>query len=209
MTFPTPVLTVQGLTFHYPHCELFTSMSFHILPGITLVRGGDGRGKSTLLRLMAVDVPAQSGELRLQGVALSEQPQAYQAHVFWADPRTTRFDQVTAEAYFAGLRPRYPQWDDALRAQLVAGLALEPHEDKPLYMLSTGSRRKVWLAAALASGAPLTLLDDPFAALDKPSIQFAIRTLAQLGAHPTRAIVLATFDAPPGLPLVGLIELGD
>ena len=35
--------------------------------------------------------------------------------------------------------------------------------------LSAGTRRKVWLAGAFASGAAVTLLDEPFAALDLPT----------------------------------------
>ncbi len=43
---------------------------------------------------------------------------------------------------------------------------------KPFHALSTGTRRKVCMAAALASGAPLTLIDDPIAGLDKPSVTY-------------------------------------
>jgi hypothetical protein len=35
---------------------------------------------------------------------------------------------------------------------MVEGFALTPHLDKPVHMLSTGSKRKVWFGAALASG---------------------------------------------------------
>jgi hypothetical protein len=56
--------------------------------------------------------------------------------------------------------------------------------DKKLFMLSTGSKRKVWLAAGFASGADLLLLDEPFAALDAPSIAFVKELLQDISAHP-------------------------
>ena len=75
-------------------------------------------------------------------------------------------------------------------------------------MLSTGSRRKVWLAAAFASGAGLTLLDQPFAALDKASMGVINELLQKAAGHPERAWVVADYVAPPGVPLAGQAELG-
>jgi energy-coupling factor transporter ATP-binding protein EcfA2 len=74
-------------------------------------------------------------------------------------------------------------------------------------MLSTGSKRKVWLAAALASGAAVTLLDEPFAALDQASINFVLELLADATEHPTRAWVMADYTAPEGVPLAAIIDL--
>jgi energy-coupling factor transporter ATP-binding protein EcfA2 len=97
-------------------------------------------------------------------------------------------------------------------AEVTDGLSLAEHLAKPLYMLSTGSKRKVWLAAAFAAGATLTLLDDPFAALDKPSIRFVQQRLA-LWAAPdqasARACVLALYELPADVALAQVITLGD
>ena len=98
----------------------------------------------------------------------------YQSQLFWVDARTQAFDQVTAADYWRGVQASHANFDARALSDLIEGLSLAEHQDKPLYMLSTGSRRKVWLAAAFASNAPVTLLDDPFAALDNPSIQFVL-----------------------------------
>jgi len=76
-----------------------------------------------------------------------------------------------------------------------------------MYMLSTGSKRKVWLAAALASGRALTLLDEPAGALDGASVRFLWRSLAELAERPDRAIVVASAERIDSVPLVGLMEL--
>jgi energy-coupling factor transporter ATP-binding protein EcfA2 len=94
-------------------------------------------------------------------------------------------------------------------ATCVDGLALAPELNKQLFMLSTGSKRKVWLAAAFASGAALTLLDMPFAALDKASIRFVLALLEDAAADPARAFVVADYAAPAGVSLAGVIDLGD
>jgi ABC-type nitrate/sulfonate/bicarbonate transport system ATPase subunit len=79
---------------------------------------------------------------------------------------------------------------------------------KQLFMLSTGSKRKVWLTAAFASGAALLLLDEPFAALDAPSIAFVKEQLQGISAHAGRAAVIADYAAPGGVLLAGVIDSG-
>ena len=206
------VLQAQGLCFQYPHRPLFTGLSVSIQAGVTLVRGGDGTGKSTLLQLLAGVLPAQAGVLQIKGVNLFDAPQAYRQQVFWVDPRATDHEQITALQYFDGLRQRYPGFPGVGAPQLdelITGLSLAPHVDKPLYMLSTGSKRKVWLAAAFAAGATVTLLDDPFAALDKPSVAFVLQQLSIAASQPARACVVAHYEALAGVPVAQVIDLGD
>jgi ABC-type multidrug transport system ATPase subunit len=176
---------------------------------VTLVRGGDGRGKSTLLRLLAGALPADAGDLQLNGVSLKAQPEAYRRQLFWVEPRSTGADQLTPLQYFESLRAHYPAFDAGLVKELAEGLGLAPHLRKQLFMLSTGSKRKVWLAAAFASGAQLLLLDEPFAALDAPSTAFIKQLLQGSPAHPGRAVLIADYEAPGHVALAGVVDLGD
>jgi heme exporter protein A len=203
------VLQVDGLCLRYAQRVLFDQFSAKISPGVTLVQGGDGRGKTSLLRVLAGAVQGHAGSLQVNGVSLSEQPQAYRQQVFWADPSATEWEQTTALDYFKSLVLCYAHWDEPLLGELVAGLSLTPHVEKPMYMLSTGSKRKVWLAAAFASGAAVTLLDEPFAALDKASIGVVLELLQDAADHPARAWVVADYEAPAQVPLVAVIALGD
>ncbi|MEB0012169.1 ATP-binding cassette domain-containing protein [Glaciimonas sp. Gout2] len=173
------------------------------------MRGGEGSGKTTLLRLLAGELPAAKGDLEINGVKLVDQPAAYRRQVFWIDMRSDAFDQMTPVAYFASLHALYPGFDQVLLADLIDGLSLAPHLEKNLYMLSTGSKRKVWLAAAFAAGAAVTLLDDPFAALDKGSIGFVMRFLDGVANHSSRAWVLSHYEAPCTAPLAAIIDLGE
>lgn len=203
------VLQVAGLRFHYPGRALFANWSVSIFPGVTLVRGGDGCGKTTLLRLLAGQLPPDAGQLQINGIRLTDQAQVYRQQVFWAEPRSDAFDQVTPLDYFERQRSRYAGFDGGVLGKCVDGLTLAPQMNKPLYMLSTGSKRKVWLAAAFASGAAVTLLDQPFAALDKTSIDFVLDLLRHTVDHPDRAWVIADYEAPAGMRLAGVIDLGD
>ncbi|WP_296485997.1 ATP-binding cassette domain-containing protein [Rhodoferax sp.] len=116
------MLQVEGLCFGYPQRALFTDWSARIPPGVSLVRGGDGSGKTTLLRLLAGALPNQGGQLRLNGASLRAQPGAYRQQVFWADPRSDAFEQITPADYLKSLRPLYPGLDELRWGELIKGL---------------------------------------------------------------------------------------
>ena len=204
----TATLEASALTFSYPDKNLFSNFTARFPPGTTLLRGGDGRGKSTLLRLLAGTLPAQSGQLQINGIDLQTQPAKYKANLFFAEPRSDTFDALTALDYFQLQRSVYLGFDDAMIAQMTAGLGLDAHLHKQLFMLSTGSKRKVFLAAAIAASAAVTLLDEPFAALDAASIACLLHWLTNLAPAP-RIWVIADYAAPVDLLLVQTIDLGD
>jgi len=207
---PPALLQVAGLGFAYPQQVLFEAFGAQIPGGVTLLLGSDGSGKTTLLRLLAGDLPASAGSLQLQGTSAQDQPLAYRSQVFWQESACQAFDALTALEYFEQLRQRYPTFLPAQAPQLQAlldGLSLTEHLAKPLYMLSTGGKRKVWLAAAFAAGAKLTLIDEPFAALDKPSIRFVQQQLAQASQQRERACVVAHYESLDDVPLALVIDL--
>jgi ABC-type multidrug transport system ATPase subunit len=205
----TPVAQARSLRWAPAGAAVLDLPALQIPPGVSWVGGGEGRGKSSLLRCLAGDLVLPGSHLQIGSTALAAAPADYRAQVAWIDPRTTAHDQVRGQDFLVRTAARYPGWDAALLADLSEALDLTPHLEKPLYMLSTGSKRKVWLAAVLASGATLTLLDEPFAALDKRSISCVLDLLNEAATHTTRAWVVADYEAPTGVPLAQHIDLGD
>jgi ABC-type multidrug transport system ATPase subunit len=203
------VLQISKLSLAYPGCVVVRDFSAQPANGLVLVRGGGGRGKTTLACVLAGELAPDAGHLQLGGVRLHEQPVAYRLQVFWADPRSAAQDALTCRDYLAAVQLRYPAFDADRMSRAIEGLSLTPHLDKNIFMLSTGSKRKLYLAAAFASGAALTLLDTPFAALDKVSIRFALTLLAEAAQDNTRLWVLADYAQPEGMALPVLIDLGD
>jgi len=126
-----------------------------------------------------VNCAPQSGSLTLNSdsTTLTPAAKAWAAEVAWCDLRGPAHDPLYPADCFARLQQQHPRFDSTVLARMIEGLDLAPHLDKALYMLSTGTRRKVALAGVLASGATLMLLDDPFAALDKGSIDFLLEHL--------------------------------
>lgn len=199
---------IQNLTFGYGTEPLFQDWSAHIPTGVVLLRCDESRGKTSLLRLFAGVLTPQAGQLSLDGITLEDTPEQYRASVFYIDPTTESFDQTTVKDFFGLCKEKYPAFDEDLLRALIEGLSLTPHLDKPLYMLSAGSKRKVWIAAALASKARLALIDDLTAALDRASIDFLSQQLARLAGNTAdRTLIVAHYDTLASVPFTHVIDL--
>jgi ABC-type transport system involved in cytochrome c biogenesis ATPase subunit len=194
------LLQAHDLGFAHPGHTLFAGLCFAVRPGLTLLRGGDGRGKTTLLRLIAGELAPTTGRI-----------ERHAEPVFLEVPADAAHDAVPVRDWLAQRQQRFGGWRADIAADLVEGFGLAEHIDKPMYMLSTGSRRKAGLVAAAASQAPLTLVDMPYAALDAPSSRLLSRLLADAAAQTTRAWVIADHEQPAALAglRLSVIDLGD
>lgn len=206
------VLRVQGLRFGFPGHQLFAHWGADFPAGLSLVLGGDGAGKTSLLRLLAGAVNPQAGRLVLHGVDAMQRSNDYRAQVFWRDPRAPWPDMLTPQDWVDTIAPDQMAWSFQDWNTHVEGFGLAPHLRKTMDQLSSGSQRKVLLAAALASGAALTLIDEPVAALDKASISYLFQALKQEAmaprvSGPGRALVLAHYELLQELPLRNVVTL--
>jgi ABC-type transport system involved in cytochrome c biogenesis ATPase subunit len=153
--------------------------------GLVAVTGDEGAGKTRLLRRLG------------EGAA-----------ALWLDLSLPGQDDQTPQQVWEALRLRCPLWDMQLQQDLIEALDLRHHLGKKLSMLSTGSRRKVALVGLLASGATVTCLDQPFAALDASSARVIRDFLADMAEHSTRTWVVADYVADARLPWRRHIALG-
>jgi len=193
------LLRLESLGFAHPGAPtpVFQALSAELPGGIALVCGDEGRGKSTLLRLLAGQLQAAHGRMLWQGQPLAA------SQVAFFDAQEAAWQPQVVQQILDGLLPRPP----ADLPGLLEGLGLGPHLGKPLYQLSTGSRRKVFLAAALSAGAPLTLLDQPFMALDGPSILALSAQFSRWQGQTQRLLLIADYLPPEGLALSATLDL--
>lgn len=194
------LVRARSIGFAHPGAPLFDGLSFELRPGLAWVIGGDGRGKTTLLRLVCGALAPTSGTLWRADATVHD-----------ADPTDPRADAVPACDWLLARRRAAPAWDAARADALAAAFALAPHLDKALFRLSTGTRRKLGLVAAFAGGARVVPLDMPFAGLDARSRAALRGELEAAAADPRRAFVVADHAVPEGLERLDAptIDLGD
>lgn len=203
------VFQAHALHFAHPASPpLFAGRSIDLPPGLVRLEGEPGGGKTTLLRLLAGDLPCR-GEFWLRGQRLAPASAEWRRQVHGLDPRDARWDDLTPAGLRAAWQAVHPQLDEAAWARHVAGFSLEPHAAKPLYMLSTGSRRKAALAVALSAGCAVTLLDEPTAGLDRPSVAWLAQALTELSrASPRQTWLLAAaYGLEDALPWAATVTL--
>lgn len=189
------VLQTRGLAGGPGLPPLFAGLDMNIPSGLTAVTGDEGMGKTSLLRLLAGDLPLQAGS----------RPDV---DALWLNLALPEHDEATPEQVWAELQKQCPKWNAGLQDDLTQALSLQVHLGKKLFMLSTGSRRKVGLVALLACGATLTCLDQPYVSLDQVSIQVVRDFLNDMADHPTRAWLVADYEADPEVDWASAIALG-
>lgn len=148
------MIQVENVTLRYGQRTVLDRFSL-VLPetGITILRGPSGCGKTTLLRLLAGLEQPEEGSI--SGVAPGET-----AFLFQED---RLFPWRTARQQLTDVLPRQRrgEWQ-----RWLALTELEGEGERYPAQLSGGMAQRAAIARALAAGAPVLLLDEPFSALD-------------------------------------------
>lgn len=187
-------LHVDTLSFSYPARHVFTQWSARFEPGLTWLRGGNGSGKSTLLKLLAGALPPLTGRLSVDGIDAAADPLGYRREVFWCGPGAIAFDHLRPAEFFAFMQSLYPRWNGAAAMAQADAFGLAPFFGQRLAALSTGTQRKVWIAAALAAGTRVLLLDEPLNALDSASLAHLHAGLQAVASTRHQVLVVASHE---------------
>ncbi|MDP1649910.1 MAG: cytochrome c biogenesis heme-transporting ATPase CcmA [Rubrivivax sp.] len=177
---------------------LFEHLEMALEPGaVVWLRGRNGRGKTSLLRLLAGLATPMAGEVRVGGVPQRQAAAAGRRSLVYIGHQNALKDDLTAlEALRFLARTRGDRPDDETLAQALQRLGVRGSRHAPVRTLSQGQRRRVALARlALSMHADLWLLDEPFDALDADGIA-ALNGL--LGEHAARggATLLTSHQTP-------------
>jgi heme exporter protein A len=184
---PTPpILQASALSGQRGDRVLFKGLDLALHAGdVVWLRGRNGRGKTTLLRLLAgLSTPA-AGEIAFDGVPIRQAGPAWRANMAYIGHANALKDDLTAaEAlrFTAQLQGRVP--DTSTIAQALERLGVAAYGRAPVRTLSQGQRRRVALARlALPAASRLWLLDEPFDALDDLGIAALNGLLAEHAAR--------------------------
>lgn len=172
------MLNIQSLEFSYPTHTVFSDLNLQIdSPGIHLITGPTGTGKSTLLEIIAGSTPlfkggSLMGEIYFNGLnlkALSQRERVQNIGFVGQDPESTFvsqtvFDEIAFSLRFFEMNPR----EVATQVQDIAeAFNIAPMLYREIDTLSAGQQQRVAIAAALVAKPQLLLLDEPTSALDQ------------------------------------------
>ncbi|HXA14935.1 MAG TPA: metal ABC transporter ATP-binding protein [Opitutaceae bacterium] len=166
------ILRFRDVTVCYGRTPALQQVTLDIPCGSsTAILGRNGAGKTTLLRAILGWHPLASGEIRLGDAhpqhllpRLAYLPQ--RQSIDWDFPITVR--AVVEQGRFPSLKlfQRMGARDHAIVDRALDELGITEFAGRQIRMLSGGQQQRVFLARALAQGADIFLLDEPFAGLD-------------------------------------------
>ena len=151
---------------------LFSGLNFLITAGDCLhVRGENGVGKTTLLRILTGLSQPESGEVLWNQQALNSQSSAYHRDLLFLGHRDALKEELTALEnlqMYAAIDDVELLLEDAMAA--LRRFGLRGRENLPIHCLSAGQKRRVLMARMLTRQARLWILDEPFNALDAKAV---------------------------------------
>ncbi|MBU3556065.1 cytochrome c biogenesis heme-transporting ATPase CcmA [Polynucleobacter sp. Ross1-W9] len=208
-SFNKPLLTLEAreLTCIRGEKQLFFGLNLAVSAGECLhVRGQNGVGKTSLLRLLTGLSKPELGEVLWNGLAISREPAHYHRELLFLGHRDALKEDLTAlenlQLYAALDDIQLPE-DKALAALWRFGLRGREH--LPVSCLSAGQKRRVLMARMLTRQAKLWILDEPFNALDTHAVQ-ALQGLIAEHAEQGGLVVL-TSHQEVSLPQVRVLDL--
>ncbi|CAM3490425.1 ATP-binding cassette domain-containing protein [Hydrogenibacillus schlegelii] len=165
-------LAVNDLAFRYGKGPwVLEGLSFSVAKGrIVAVSGPSGRGKTTLLRLIAGLERPTRGTIVLDGLVLSTPrrvipPERRGVGMVFQDYALFPHLSVAENIAFGLFRRPRPERAARVR-ELLRLVRLEGKEERYPHELSGGEQQRVALARALAPAPKLLLMDEPFSNLD-------------------------------------------
>jgi len=166
------LLSVHDLACTRGERLLFKGMNFTVGSGeLLLVQGGNGQGKTSLLRLLTGLSRPDQGEVRWRGELIQRQRDTYHAEMTYlghANGVKEDLNPIENLRFAEGLRGH--AFDAARATATLERLGLARCLDLPCRVLSFGQRRRVALAALLMSTAKLWILDEPLTGLDAHAV---------------------------------------
>jgi iron complex transport system ATP-binding protein len=193
-----PFLEVLDLHLQYGTKSVLHGVNFQLQRGqLVAICGLNGSGKSSLFRCIAGLTKWTKGEIKVDGLALSNlnvrERSNCIAFIGTDRPRVQGLDTSTVLEMAAhghiGAQPMRPHIQRCL--ELVHGLELA---ERNLVQLSDGEMQKVMMARALAQNTPIIVADEPTSFLDYQAKRDMMQTLSKLAHEENKLVLFSSHD---------------
>lgn len=191
-TAATPHVAIDGLAFHFKTRTVFLGLDLTLGAGLTWLRGRNGRGKTTLLKLLGGVLTPAAGRIRLDDIDSIADALAFRRASFYCGGEAPALDWLTAREWLELHLALYAGADRAALGRHLDAFHIPDIGAQPVTGLSLGQYKKLQLALALALPTRLLLIDEPFNGLDAQAVDVLEGELARRAAARDGCIVLTS-----------------
>ncbi len=171
-------------------------VSLEAEPGtLTALVGPDGAGKTTLIRLAAGLLSAESGEMIVLGIDASADPQQIQERIGYMPQKFGLYEDLTVQQnldLYSDLHGLAPDERRDRFPRLMEMTALGPFTKRLAGQLSGGMKQKLGLACTLIRAPELLLLDEPTVGVDPLSRRELWEIIQQLVDAQHLSVLIST-----------------
>jgi Cu-processing system ATP-binding protein len=159
------VISVHGLRKSFGPLEVLRGVDLAIEPGrVTAIVGPNAAGKTTLLKSVVGLVIPDAGDVRVDGVSVRDS-WAWRRRLGYM-PQAARFPENLVVAELLALVKDLRGTPAPFEAELLERFGLAATLDRPLRVLSGGTRQRISAVLALMFDPDLLVLDEPTVGLD-------------------------------------------
>lgn len=188
------MLRIDNLTKHYDQRVIFQGLTHSFAPGCVALCEEESTGKTTFLNLLAGVLAPERGDVFIDGYSLQQDPAAAKARLGFVPADCLIAPQQTGrELLLQTAQEKGITLNPAL-LELAHRLDLDTHLDKRFEQMSTGTRRKVYLVAAMIGDPAVIIADGPTDGVDAKSCAVLVEQF-KLWAQ-TKVVIFASHDAP-------------
>jgi thiamine transport system ATP-binding protein len=205
------VLNATGLRLSYDGVPVLNGLDLSVAAGEVLaVLGPSGSGKSSLLSALAGLLPLDAGTISFDGIDVTQVPVHRRGFgLVFQDPLLFPHLKVGANVAFGLHALDRHQRQDRTR-DLLDLVGLPDFADRRVSTLSGGEAQRIALARALAPEPRVLLLDEPFAALDRPlRLRLAADVATLLRRLGTPAVLVTHDEAEADAVADRIMRLGE
>jgi NitT/TauT family transport system ATP-binding protein len=196
-------IVLDGVSKRFGTLEVAERIDLEVASGTFVsVVGPSGCGKSTLLRMIAGLEPTSSGTVSIDGAPPAQARAAKRIAIVPQHPGLVPWRTVAGNSRLLldiNRRTNPDQHPDPMELLDEAGLGSFAH--RLPHELSGGMQQRVALVRAFALGAPLILMDEPFASLDEITRTEMRSLLSRLLVRHPATVVLVTHSIPEAVAL--------